>query len=407
MKHFFKTPFFLGPVFFIIQFFLIMVINPEKNFWEGYLKLASHWDSSWYEAIATHGYLNNNGPMNTGILSSNVVFFPGYPYLARILILCFGINAKVALLIVSQSSAFIFWCLFFKIIKRTSFVKQIFAGILIVVFPTSWFLFMGYSESLFILMCCLMVWFATEKKYFPSGISGAAMTATRIMGVPLLIAPLIASCFQKINIRYGTIIVLGSLGFIGFLIYCHIQFNWWDLYFEMERVGWHATANPYFLFKLPTWFPPPFSGYSIVSTPPLPVWYESIFILPIFKLAAYNISELLVPIMMWLFLFSTIFVLKNKKNWNQKSLMWFFSAGLLLLGSCLSTFNRDYESMSRLLLPVWIVFIIADVLHPGHIFFLRFLKDASFKVFIGFIILISAGMWLQLLTRYFLGWWVA
>ena len=116
MRKLAKNPIILGLFAFLVQLSLILLICPEKTLLSAWLSLASHWDSEWYEAIAQYGYINTSFPQSSGLRSANVVFFPGYPYLARLLILLFGINAKAALLLVSQTATFLFWCLFFHII---------------------------------------------------------------------------------------------------------------------------------------------------------------------------------------------------------------------------------------------------------------------------------------------------
>ena len=419
-----RNSFFLGLLFFSVQLFVILLICPEKTWAQSWLSLASHWDSGWYEAIAQVGYLNDHGPLHTGAYSSNVVFFPGYPYLARAIILLGGVNAKVALLLVSQGATLLFWCLLFHILRNNPWREQWYAAMLIVSFPTSWFMFMGYSESLFILAACLMLWLATQKKWVLSGISAIVMTSTRLLGIPVLIAPLLSSMVASLsdfkalfrldlfqaNLKnykpYIWIAIVGSLGCIGFLIYCAVEFGSWNLYFDMERVGWGGTADPLFLFKLPTWLPPPF-GYGLEWAPPLTNGYESLFMFKFFRMAAFSFSETLVPIFLWVFILYSILMLRKQHRFDQNSLTWYFAALLLFLLSCFSLSIRSYESMSRCLLPVWILLVMSDVIHPDKLFIFRLKQHALVKIMMPIVIVISLGFWLQLLNRYFLGWWVA
>lgn len=430
-----RNPVFLGGLFFSIQLFLILLISPEKNLLQAWLALASHWDSEWYEAIAKFGYINIDGPLHSGLQNANVVFFPGYPYLARACILLFEVDAKIALLLVSQTATLFFWCLFFYILRQVKWYEQLYAALLIMTFPTSWFLFTGYSESFFILTCCLMLWLAMEKRWIFSGVSGALMTATRIIGIPVLIAPLLSTIVIKSsqlisllrnlpqeesrskyrnkhffsNIQAYSpptlMAILGSLGCLGFLALCAIHFGSWHLYFDMERIGWKGTADPLFLFKLPTWLPPPF-GYHIDLAPPLPNAYAHVFIFKCFRLAAYTFSETLVPVFLWISILFSICLFKKTHHLDHKSLTWYFGAVLLFLFTCFSLSTRHYESMSRCLYPVWILLIISDVIHPDKIFLFR-LGRIKLAVTMFFIVLISFGFWLQLLNRFLLGWWVA
>jgi len=421
LKNITHHPFFLGCLFFTVQLSLILFICPEKTLATSWLSLATHWDSEWYEAIAQFGYINIDGPTHTGLTHANVVFFPGYPYLARLCIVLFGINAKTALLVISQSAALLFWCLFFYIIRHVKYTEQLCAALLVMTFPTSWFLFTGYSESLFMFACCLTLWLALEKRWILSSLSGVLMTATRLVGVPVLIAPLLSLMVMKFTKKRPLIVngnattqtlkspsllvFFGALGCIGFLTYCAIAFDSWHLYFDMERIGWKGTADPLFLFKLPTWLPPPF-GYDLDLAPPLPNGYASLFILKCFRFAAYTFSETLVPIFLWIGILFFICLCKKTHRLDQNSLTWFLGAALLFLLTCFSLSTRHYESMSRCLYPVWVLLVISDIIHPDKIFLFR-LGRMKLSIAMLVITFISFGFWLQLLNRFFLGWWVA
>ncbi|MDP3561045.1 MAG: hypothetical protein Q8R83_02555 [Legionellaceae bacterium] len=443
MKVIFRHPLFIGSFFFLMQLGLILLICPEKTWLQSWLSLATHWDSEWYEAIATYGYINIDGPEHTGLLNANVVFFPGYPYLVRLCILFFGVKAKIALLVVSQTAALLFWWLFFHIVRHAQWFKQLAAAVLVMSFPTSWFFYTAYAESFFMLTCCLMLWLATERRWFASGFTGVLLTATRIIGLPALMAPLISTmymqsrayfqnkkqrvsvddsfpqaagprnmnCQQTLHtllkewINPGFILIVGSFGCLGFLIYCAIQFDSWHLYFDMERIGWKGTADPMFLFKLPTWVPPPF-GYSLDWAPPLPNNHAPFFVFKFFRMAAYSFSEMLVPLFLWYCIFYSIRMCKKSTELDLTSLTWYFAAILIFLFNCFSLSTRHYESMSRCLYPVWVLLIISDITHPQNVCLFR-LSPTKLCCALVPILLILVGFWLQLLDRFFLGWWVA
>ena len=424
MRKLAKNPIILGLFAFLIQLSLILLICPEKTLSGAWFSLASHWDSEWYEAIAQYGYMNTSFPQSSGLRTANVVFFPGYPYLARFLILAFGIKAKVALLLVSQTATLLFWCLFFHIVRMVSWGKQLAATLLIALFPTSWFMFVGYSESVFMLSACLMLWAATERHWILSSMSGVVMTATRLIGLPVLIAPLLAfiiTQFSPLKLRsqnnnnllilkqlkpFVMLLFFGSLGCVLFLLYCLVAFRSWHLYFDMERFFWSGTADPLFLFKLPTWLPPPL-GYSLDYAPPLNNSYAVFFPFQFFRVAAYTFSEALVPIFMWLFVFYLLGLLRKLKQIDQSSFTWFLAAFLVFLITCFSLSTRHYESMSRCLFPVWVFFVIGEVISPQILGFNFFKRFNLSSIGVTLYVLISGGFWLQLLNRYYLGWWVA
>lgn len=414
----------LGCTVFALQLLIILSLCPEKQWGDAWLSLASHWDSEWYKAIAQYGYINIDGPTHCGLQNANVVFFPGYPYIARLLVLALHIAPDVAVLLVSQTATLGCWCGLFFLLRACPLRKQGYAAVLILAFPTSWFMDMAYAESLFILSCGGMLWWASEQRWLRSGMAGVLMTATRLIGLPVVIAPFLSGfilhfsqlklAVQQKNgdwikqtfIRPYTLVTLGSLGCLGFFIYCANYFGSWHLYFDMERVHWSGTADPLFLFRLPTWVPPPW-GYGLDRAPSLPNYWSQILRLDCFRIAAYTFSEILVPVFMWLNLGFLYRLMKQSRSLDQKSLTWFFAGLLVLLFTCFSLATRHYESMSRCLLPVWVLWVISDALHPQGLLFFRKQQTIYEQVAIGCGVLISIGFWIELLNRFFLGWWVA
>lgn len=350
MKNYQPNPYLLGGIIFAIQLTLIIVcIIPNKSIIDAWLSLGTHWDSEWYAAIAKYGYINIDGPYNTGLQNANVVFFPGYPILARYVHKVFHIDSQLSLLIVSQFFCLCFWILVCKIINKDKLLEQICALILIAIFPTSWFFYMGYAESSFTFTVLLTIWLYTKEKWLLSSLAALFMTATRIIGMPVLIVPVLTTIIINIkkiyclwnankiheifNILFKPTLIgfIGILGVIGFLGYCHLKFGSWHLYFDMEKYGWNGEAYLLFLFKKETWLPPPFS-YNLDLAPALPNYFGEI--LPkMFRLAAYTFSETLVPIFTWLMVIYTYVVCKCLKNINRESLAWFISAVLILIFS--------------------------------------------------------------------------
>lgn len=424
LKRLARHPILLGCIVFVLQLLIILSICPEKKWGDAWLSLASHWDSEWYKAIAQYGYINNDGPSHCGLQNANVVFFPGYPYIARLLVVGLHVDARIALLIVSQSATLGFWCCLFFLLRHLSLRQQCYAALLILAFPTSWFIDMAYAESLFILSCCLMLWWATEQRWLGSAMSGVLMTATRLIGLPVVIAPFLSGLILNFSqfklavrhkngdwikqtlIRPYAQVALGALGCLGFFIYCAYYLGSWHLYFDMERVHWSGTADPLFLFKLPTWVPPPWA-YGMDMAPPLPNNWSKVLRFDFFRVAAYTFSEILVPCFMWLGVFFLYRLVRQTRRLDEKSLTWFLAGLLVLVFTCFSLATRHYESMSRCLLPVWVLWIISDALNQNGSLFFRTPQSSYFRTGMSGVLVLSIGLWIELLNRFFLGWWVA
>jgi hypothetical protein len=87
--------------------------------------------------------------------------------------------------------------------------------------------------------------------------------------------------------------------------------------------------------------------------------------------------------------------------------MWFFAAFFLFLLTCFSLSTRFYESMSRCLLPAWVLLVISDAIHPDGIVFFKSRAIRWNVILLWIYWVVAGGFWLQLLNRYYLGWWVA
>ncbi len=247
---------------------------------------------------------------------------------------------------------------------------------------------------------------------------------THLIGLPVILAPFFSAFIVKFSqikvavqdknarwiiqemLRPNVMIALGGLGCGAFFIYCAQYFGSWHLYFDMERVHWSGTADPLFLFQLSTWVPPPW-GYDLDWAPALPNAWSKILFFDFFRMASYSFSEMLVPIFMWMEIGFLFWIFKKLRSIDEKTVTWFLAGLLILLGTCFSLATRHYESMSRCLLPVWILLVISDVLNPNGSFFLSMIQLKFQRFIVIGLLLISLGFWIQLLNRFFIGWWVA
>lgn len=128
----------------------------------------------------------------------------------------------------------------------------------VLIFPTSFYFGALYTESLFLLLVLAAFWFARQKKWWLSGLFGAAASATKITGICLLPALLWEWYRREINnqksdIRIGRrallrtiftylvsslrspLIYLIPLGLVAYMVYLQIKFGD-PLYF------WHAQG---------------------------------------------------------------------------------------------------------------------------------------------------------------------
>lgn len=251
------------------QILLGALFSGDRSVSGAYLKLLN-WDSEHYRRIAELGYLlPSSGQVTSGDIHefrANVVFFPGYPMIARGIHLLTGLDVAHCLLFLAHSAAILTWFYFLLLLSQlleeqdeSRRVRWMRYGIVAVfAYPCSFFLVTGYTESLFMAGTLgFIYWSERYEKYRTPGIAvlalihGWILSATRIVGVAVAAFPLIRDFFQRGWRVSSFILFFGSLlGSAGFFLYCQWRFGDWAVYFKLEEIGWHnhrlyfAIINP-------------------------------------------------------------------------------------------------------------------------------------------------------------------
>ncbi len=241
------------------QIFLACLLAPHSGFPAGYRDLCI-WDCGWYSSIAADGYHSTIPPVPQNGALANVAFFPGYPYLARILYRGLHIEPRLALLLIADLACFLFWVVFLALLRHWGVGRyaSMLSVLAVLAHPASFMLVVGYSESLFLASFLAFIYFSyqnTRKSTFLSSGFGFLMTATRIVGIPFVVFPIIQNFDMK---RAFLISLLSVMGAGSFFLYCGIQFGKFDLYMATQKVGWGIV--PHYLaffdfYHLKAWYP--------------------------------------------------------------------------------------------------------------------------------------------------------
>lgn len=140
----------------------------------------ANFDGIHYLQISSEGYTDQGR------------FLPLYPGLLSVPTLLFGLStfssAQLILSLVLSWSVFIAMLITWKKVLSIDFEASHFSWLLLLVlaFPTSFFLVSIYSESLFLLLAGLSLLFAKQKKWYLSLIPAALLTITRLTGFVIL-----------------------------------------------------------------------------------------------------------------------------------------------------------------------------------------------------------------------------
>ena len=137
------------------------------------------WDTGWYLEIAAHGY---------GCYGSSA-FMPLYPLLIRGLGVLTGGNDLAAALILSSIASFFAFYLLYQLAKELTGSSDIARAsvIALAIFPVSFFLMAGYTESLFLALAIGAYLAVRREHWLLAGILAALATLTRLQGILLLV----------------------------------------------------------------------------------------------------------------------------------------------------------------------------------------------------------------------------
>jgi hypothetical protein len=262
----------------ILQIAAVLIVASPSKLKEKWLSLF-RWDSDWYLAIVSKGYVSTLPPVAQNGELSNVAFFPGYPLFSRVLVKLTGCDPKIVMLLVSQFCCFLFWYFFLRIMNKFRFGQayQIIAVLGVMLFPTSFYLTAAYAESMFIAALLAFLEFGYSRiqksSLILAGCAGAWMTATRIFGVPVavvfILQKFITSCFNwmrkltawkrpgrfRLDIKRNEVLLSGlALSGAGlFFLYCYYRWGIWNLYQQTQRIGWGVEAVYSAIFKPELW----------------------------------------------------------------------------------------------------------------------------------------------------------
>ncbi|MEK7513685.1 MAG: mannosyltransferase family protein, partial [Patescibacteria group bacterium] len=181
-------------------------LSPKGPDW---LWLWGNFDGVHYISIAIEGYL----------FGLTQAFFPFYPLLIRWLSLITH-NQLWSGLIISHFCFIGFLYYFIRLGRLDYPAKTVsWAVLLLILFPTSWFFFSVYTESLFLLLAALSLYLARTRRFTAAVLLAGIASGTRLVGIFLLPA-ILWEYFQAVKKpKIHTLALLSLTGISGFLLY--------------------------------------------------------------------------------------------------------------------------------------------------------------------------------------------
>jgi Mannosyltransferase (PIG-V) len=138
------------------------------------------WDAQHYLYLATHGYEAAGDARNL------IAFFPLYPALISA-VSAVGLPARTAALLISNVAGVIAAILLYEVARVDGHEKAAWrAAAFFTIFPTAYFLLVGYTEALFCALTFGSVLAARRQRWLEAGLLGGLAAASRLTGLALL-----------------------------------------------------------------------------------------------------------------------------------------------------------------------------------------------------------------------------
>ncbi|HIK20624.1 MAG TPA: hypothetical protein IGR15_06120 [Synechococcus sp. M44_DOE_062] len=353
----------------VLQIFIISLWSGESDY-VSIFKGLTQWDSHWYLGIVQRGY-QFVGFDKIAYEQSNVAFFPGYPLAVAGVSRLLRVDPELGLYLTAQLFCWLMWVYLFLFYRRWQIplLWQILASLIIFIYPTSFYLCVGYSESLFIASLLGFFYWSvcldSRWRMLLAGIHGLVMSATRIVGLPVALIPLLNLWQGSRDRRWLWVLAtvgLAFLGGLGFFLYCQLRFGRWDLYMEMQSYFGSSSPNYLTIFQAQTYAPFFSLGY-----------WQSLFS---FSAAlrdgrwGISVSQLFVPLTLGSLLVTGLMdaagVMEGKSRCWRERLGFHLAAWILFYIAAAAMSSLGQRSMSRYCLPVHIVQVLALVHWAKH-----------------------------------------
>lgn len=216
------------------------------------------WDAPHYTDIAVFGYTANDpGTLShpgyrqvfPGDLDLYIVFFPLFPWLIAAVNAVLDAPVAAAFVVSTVASFFVAPVLFRLVAADLGEGIGRWAALFLLVFPTAYFLHIGYTESLFLALAFGSLWLARTNRWIGAGVAGGLAALTRANGlvlVPALVVEAWLDWREHQRLRVGWLVALAGVA-IGFAIYLWLN---WSVYGDpfafsvIQREHWFKALDP-------------------------------------------------------------------------------------------------------------------------------------------------------------------
>jgi hypothetical protein len=208
-----------------------LTTNRRIGSWYGWLEIWNRWDAPHYLEVAQYGY------RMTGDSKYRLVLFPLYPWLTRLFALFTGdylLGAFVVSTVAAVAAGLLLKRLVMLDYSETAARRAV---LFLFIFPTSYFLHIGYTEILFLSLALGCFLAARTDRWMLAGVLGALASLSRINGLILIPALAVEAFLQyRATRRWRWSWLWATFAALGFG--CYLLINY------------HVGGNPMLFMKL-------------------------------------------------------------------------------------------------------------------------------------------------------------
>jgi hypothetical protein len=228
---------------------LLVLWVMARHFGEHVPTLLGRWDGRWFVGIAEHGYDTTLSHRPDGsLVNTNIVFFPGYPYLIAGVAAVTGLSALWAGIVTSWVAGLAAaWGIFavgnLAYGRRAGIVLAVLWGIQTHAVVES----MVYSEALFTALCAWSLYALLRRRWLAAGVlclaAGTTRAASLVLVGVVVAAAVVAIVRRRDSWRPWAAGLLAPLGVLGYLAWVAHALGRLDGWFYMQRSGWYLRFD--------------------------------------------------------------------------------------------------------------------------------------------------------------------
>ncbi len=195
-----------------------------------------------YVNIAKHWY------QATGENANEIVFFPLYPVLMKVFYL-FCRNYVVAGVLVSNLCLAVGSVYFFRLLEMECDRICAWEGFfLLQLFPVGFFMIGAYTESLFIMLTAICLYYIRRERWIVVGIVGMLAALSRSQGIVLLVPAVYEICLQFRTKEHRTWSAAGvcliPVGTLVYLMMNQMIYGKWNAFIKFQAAEpWYNTSH--------------------------------------------------------------------------------------------------------------------------------------------------------------------